>query len=292
MISLYNTYSTIGVEEFDVAKLNAELSTEICLLLPRIAAGLESVLRKNEHFGPHVTSMCALLSTQMGQEYALSSKTVLPSLMKCLQCEANNLTEDFTAWLNVVRKVCACSESIRMVVYRTQGLERCTRVLQKYYLSESVQNAGRDLIMDLASVEPESNGFGTAIYTLLTTPHLQCKVTAIRLMTAALVSRCGVRLDFNGWEEVANMHIARVLLCAPVSQQYEAAELLSLLFENDAMQPKAMDLCAAVLCLRYTVGGSSIVNPPDYWTYRFPVAAGGQVVGEVPEVCWDTFTIK
>lgn len=288
MVSIYNTYSILGVEDFDISKLNDDLGKDVCLLLPRIAAALEATLRKNESFRPHVLGICALLSSQIGQEFALSSSVVVPTLMKCMQCEINGngrSLQDFAILLKMIRKICAFSDALRAVVFHLRGLQYCSQLLQKCYKSEEAHNAGCALILDLATVAPEASVlFSNLLRAQLTSPHLRCKLSAIRLMTSSIATKCNIRLDLSTWADDASMHIARVLLCAPVVEQYDTAELLSLLFEDETMQLRAMTLCSAVLCLRYTVGGNSIVSPPAHWNLRFPVPEGADKVSEVPEV--------
>lgn len=292
MLTLYNTYSIKGVEDFDVAKLNDELSEDICLLLPRIAAALDKALRKGESFCPHVMSMCTLLSTQVGQDFAMTSAIVLPEWMKCLSYEDNSRPTDFATLLKMLRKLCAFSEALRTVVFRLGALEKTTVILQRYYQSEEVHAAGISLILDLASVDANSSVFSSMLRLLFNSPHLLCKLSSIRLMNSSLVTKSIAVINMDGWEDEAFKHLTRVLLCAPLTHQYDSAELLALMFHMESMQSRAMVLCAAVLCLRYTVGGHTIVSPPPNWPLKYSGAEGAEAVTEVPEVSFSTFANK
>jgi hypothetical protein len=279
MSTLLRTYE-IDEVSFDIPKLSSAIGDEICLFIPRIASMLEANLQKRQHsFYVHMRCLCMFLMTNQGQELAESSPNIMRTLVQTLEYDQqqDNLLprdKDLITALVMLKKVVALSEHLRKSLLRLRIMSLVSTLLQKVHWSDTLQEAGGNLLLDLASVDENSAlALSTVFRKLLNSPQVYTKHSAIKMWTSILCTNSAVEVSLEGWEAEALEQLTRLLLCAPLALQYDVAELISLLLSSchryGELIPRLMKRCAAVLCLRYTLGGGPIVQPPLDWNMKF-----------------------
>ena len=281
---------------FDIAKLSWELSDEICLYIPRVTSMLESNLRLRKYpFRVHTKCLCMFLLTDQGRKLAETSHIIMQTLAMTLDCSVNgeknvdNQEKDLITALVMLKKVCSLSELLRKALLSLRAMSLISSIQQKMHWSSAIQEASCNLLLDLASVDDNSAlALSYVFRKLLNSSQVYTKHSAVRMWTSILYTKSAVTITLDDWEMEAVEQLTRLLLCAPLSYQYDVSELLALLFQNSHNESGLnMSLVApllrrvgAVLCLRYTVGGSVIVQPPADWNMKF---FSGYVI-EAPEV--------
>jgi len=270
--------------EFDIPRLSVEMKDEICLFIPRITSMLEQNLKKRKHsFQYHVKCLCMFLLTNVGQDLAESSPKIMKSLTLALDFDQSQQMNciprdsDLVAALVMIKKVCASSEYLRKVVLHFKAMSLVSTLLQRVHWSDALQTAGCNLLLDLATVDASAaRALSCVFHKLFNSPQINTKHSAVKMWTSILYTKSAVTINLDGWETDALVQLTRLLCCAPLSFQYDTSELLALLFSSAsrhsglrAILPQLMKQCGAVLCLRYTLGGSSIVQPPLDWNMKF-----------------------
>ena len=307
MTALLRTYE---VEDgaFDIPKLSSDLGDDICLLIPRIASMLGSDVHKRKHsFRLPIRCLGMLLLTNQGQDLAEASPNIMRTLVQTLGGgEQQDTTlareQDLVAALIMLRNVCSLSEHLRKSLLHYRAMTLVSSLQQRVHWSDPLQEAARHLLLDLASVDATSARALSCVFRkLLNSPQVYTKHAAVQMWSSILCTKSAVHISLEGWETEALEQLTRLLLCAPLAVQYDVSELIALLFsqvgsrgasggadeeggegrggEGDSLLQLTRRV-GAVLCLRYTVGGHSIVEPPLDWNMKF---FPGYVI-EAPEV--------
>ena len=132
-------------------------------------------------------------------------------------------------------------------------------------------------MLDLATVDDSAAQALSCVFRkLFNSTQISTKHSAVKMWTSALYTKSTVNISLDAWETEALVQLTRLLCCAPLAFQYDVSELLALVFAAPAGQssiqaiiPQIMKQCGAVLCLRYTLGGAGIVQPPLDWNMKF-----------------------
>jgi hypothetical protein len=199
--------------------------------------------------------------------------------------------EDLITSLVMLRKVCSLSEQLRRSLLHHRVMVLVSSLQLRVHWSDHLQEAARNLLLDLASVDDTAALALSCVFRkLLNSPQVFTKHSAVRMWTSVMCTNSAVAITLDGWEAEALEQLTRLLLCAPLAVQYDVSELIALLFTRcggeqeqgigDEFLMRLMRRVGAVLCLRYTVGGSTLVQPPLDWNMKF---FAGYVI-EAPEV--------
>ena len=265
----------------DIPRLSKEMNDTICLFIPRITSMLETNLQKRtQPFYHHVTCLCMMLLTDPGQQLACDSPLVMNTLAKTLeydQCVDEGKKppreNDLIASLVMLKKVCCLNDSLRKTILHLRAMSLVSTLMQRVHHCEPLQEAGRHFLLDLATVdESASMSLTVACRKLLNSAQLGPKQSAAKIWTAILRTNTAVTITIDDWGAEAENQLTRLLLCAPLSVQYDMSALLSVVFSKEASSELAnrmMNMCGAVMCLRYTLGGGSLVQPPLDWDMKF-----------------------
>jgi hypothetical protein len=277
-----STFTYSSKFDFDVPRLSRELGRDLCLYLPRVASLLDANLLKRKHScEPHVRCLGMLLLTNAGQEFAVGSPNIMKTLARTLEVGSQAALprdKDLIASLIMIRKVCATNEYLRKTMLHLRAMSLISTLLQRVHWSDPLQEAGRSLMLDLASADNNSALALSCVFRkLLNSPQLSTKHSAVKMWTSILYTNSAVSISVDGWESEALQQLTRLLCCAPLAFQYDVSELLALLFSClptrhsglSVLLPQLMKQCGAVLCLRYTLGGGAIVQPPLDWNMKF-----------------------
>lgn len=297
MSTLVHQYELDDVN-FDIPKLSGDMGDKISLFAPRIASMLDANLQKRKKsFQIIMRCLCMFLMTNLGQELTMTSPNMMRTLVSTLEYSPlidrhhkPPREKDLITALIMLKKVCSLSEFLRKSLLHLRVMSLCSTLLQKVHWSESLQVAGCNLLLDLASVDDTSAlALSTVFRKLLNSPQVYTKQSAIRMWTSVLYTNSAVEITLDGWENEALEQLTRLLLCAPLSFQYDVSELLALLFSRESgLRRGIMQRCGAVLCLRYTLGGAAIVQPPLDWNMKFFAGYALEVpeVGRTAHVMW------
>jgi hypothetical protein len=283
-------YSIDGVEEFDVGKLEEELFQSICLILTRIIASLEKYIKHDQSYVLHLKCIGMLLSTASAQNFALNSTNMLPIILRCIDYEYKTQEPNFVAALDVLQKMTVYSDKLRLALVNLKCIAMVEALLLHFYNSRELHSFGTSLILNLASIDVMDHTFEfvSVIKSFLSSPHLQPKHSAITMFSSVLSRRSSVVLNLGNWENVFVQHLSRLFLCSPLTYQYDTTELLSLLLidnDNSRYANSIIKLCGTVLCLRYTVGGSSLLTVKDSSELKIKSSIPEEnTVSEIPEV--------
>ena len=288
----YERYSCEGIDSFDVERLEEEMSQEIVLLISRVVASLEITLQRQLDSSTsiyyHICVLCAFISTKDGQIFIESSPNVISVLMQCLQLDIKLKENDLLISMIMIRRSCLFYEKLRLQIVHLHGMEILGMILQQNEKSIQIQDAACALLLDLSSLNQNTYlVLSSILRTLINTPYLLAKHSAIKILSSILITASPVVINFAEWEQEFIVQMTRMLICAPLLYQYDVGELISMLFEseNEIVRNGVMSVISALLCVRYTIGGNSIVDPPDHWEYLFsPLSEQSSVVHEVPEV--------
>jgi hypothetical protein len=285
-------YTCEGIDGYDTERMNDELQN-IIFLISRIVAALEITLQRSNSIHLHVSVLCALIATSEGQTFAESSPNAITVLMQCLQSDLKSKENDLSVSLVMIRRTCSLNEKLRNLIVDSRGMDILGVILQLNESSQKIQDEACAFLLDLSTLnENTSLAFSTILRSLVNSPFLLSKASAVKLFSSILITASPIQINFSDWEHEFIVQMTRVLLCAPLQYQYDASELISMLFEheNDVVREGLMTTISALLCVRYTVGGHSIVDPPEHWDYLFPSADADDVVHEVPEVLYPPTT--
>jgi hypothetical protein len=278
-------YTCQGIDGYDTERMDDELQN-ITFLISRIVAALEITLQRSHPIHLHVTVLCALIATNDGQTFAESSPNAITALMQCLQSDIKTKENDLFVSLVMIRRTSSLNEKLRNLIVESRGMDILGTILQLNESSQKIQDEACAFLLDLSSLNQNTYlVLSTILRSLVNSPFLLAKAAAVKLLSAILITASPIQINFSDWEHEFIVQMTRLLLCAPLAHQYDVSELISMLFEheNDRVREGLMSVISALLCVRYTVGGHSIVDPPEYWDYLFP-STGEDVVHEVPEV--------
>jgi hypothetical protein len=284
----YERYSCEGIDGFDLERLEDEIKEEMALLISRVVAALEVTIQRSDPINYHVCVLCALISTNDGQAFAESSPNVISALMQCLRSDIKTKENDLLISMVMIRRSCVFNERLRTEIVKLRGMEVIGMVLQLNDTSLKIQDAACALLLDLSSLNENTYLIlSNILRTLINTPHLLSKHSAIKIISSILITASPVVINFSEWEHEFLVQITRLLICAPLQYQYDVGELISMLFEhdNEIVRTGVMSVISALLCVRYTLGGNSIVEPPEHWDYLLHSPTDkSSLVHEVPEV--------
>lgn len=289
----YERYSCEGIDSFDVERLEEEMDQEIVLLISRVVASLEITLQRHSSDPStsvyyHICVLCALISTKDGQIFIESSPNVISVLMQCLQLDLKSKENDLLISMIMIRRSCVFYEKLRIQIVHLRGMEIIGMILQQNEKSIQIQDAACALLLDLSSLNQNTHlVLSSILRTLINTPYLLAKHSAVKILSSILITASPVVINFAEWEHEFIAQMTRMLICAPLLYQYDVGELISMLFEseNETVRNEVMSVISALLCVRYTLGGNSIVDPPDHWEYLFATPSEqSSIVHEVPEV--------
>lgn len=281
--------------DYDVPRLSRELSDQVGLLVPRVVSMLQANLKLRKYpFHFHVKCLCALLMTSQGQELAEKSPRIMETLAQTLEIDqlqdkSINQEKDLVTALVMLKKLCSLSEQLRKSLLSFRAMSLISTLQQKMNWSSAVQDAACHLLLDLASVDDNSAlALSHVFRKLLNSSQIYTKMSAVKMWTCILHTNSAVVICLDGWESEALEQLTRLLLCGPLSIQYDVSELIALLFlragyddrTSEGLEVRLMQRVGAVMCLRYTLGGSAIVQPPPDWNMKFFL---GDVI-EAPEV--------
>jgi hypothetical protein len=283
----YERYSCEGIDGFDIERLDDEIKNEIVLLISRIVAALEITIQRSDPIHYHVCVLCALISTNDGQTFAESSPNVVSALMQCLQSDIKTKENDLLISMIMIRRSCVFHEKLRAQIVNSRGMEIIGMVLQQNETSIKIQDAACALLLDLSTLNQDTYlVLSNILRTLINTPHLLSKHSAVKILSSILITASPVVINFSDWEHEFIAQVTRLIICAPLIYQYDVGELISMLFEheNEIVRNGVMSVISALLCVRYTLGGNSIVEPPDHWEYLLSIPSEQSSLHEVPEV--------
>lgn len=285
----HERYTCDGIDGYDIDRMEDELNKEIVLLMSRIVAALETMLQKSHSYSLHyyICTLCALITTSEGQIFAETSPNIITVLMQCLQFDIKIKEDDLMISLIMIRRSCIFNEKLRAAIVDQNGIDILGSILQQKETSQKVQEAACTFLLDLSTLNQNTSAaLSNILRTLLNTPFLVSKHAAIKIISSILITASPVVVNFIGWEQEFIVQMTRVLICAPLQYQYDAGELISMLFEsdNEAVRNGLMTVISGLLCVRYTLGGTPIVDPPQQWEYLFPRTDQEVQVSEVPEV--------
>lgn len=279
-ISYFMTQSQSS-SDVDVRKLEKEFSEYICLFIARITAYLEHSTNVF-YFAQPIKALYILSTSTVGQEYFLASPNTIGVLASCLDVNLNYDDKSLFVVFTFLRRIVSLNDDIRRLFLKHRSLESIEMLLLKYSTGKAIHAAGAFLILDLATIDPNPRSFSNILRALLENEELLPKFTALKMVSTALVTKSAVQLIVDGFEELFLDNIIRLLLSAPLTYQYDTAELLSILYWEPKFSNSVIRICSSVLCLRYTVGGNSLLQPREDWDMKFKIP--DEYVLEVPEV--------
>jgi hypothetical protein len=283
---IISRYSLNGIDEIDLTKINNELAMSVCLILARITASLEKCLKHHASNELYVKCMCILLATSIGQQYALSSSNLLPILLKCLDGDSNSI-DDIITTLLVLRKIAIYNDDLRLSLVRLNTMKSALLLMLHHHSSRPLLAAASTLLLDLASLESKiiPIEFSEVVKCLLLSPHVLPKNSAVQMITSILARHASVELNFDEWKEELINQLSRMLICSSLIYQYDTVECLTLLFYNNKYGVEITNICCSILCLRYTIGGSSLLTIKPTSDFRLVSATDEEkFISEIPEV--------